>query len=238
MTNIVVLCHGRHQLTMQCINSIRMNTKRGEYTLTIVSDDEKDFRVSNFLRDQVLHNPKDTTMVAITGGNHCLGALKNLGISHSRMTFGAPDYLCVLDNDVCMFQSWLNTLIEKYDGCKMRMAILGGVRHPYHQSNAYIGSGVDLTDAVAGYCHFLSWEAHHELTKDLARREYTHLYVADAPGIGQSEDFEVCQRAKSRGAEVGYVNPPVMAHCGITNSKGEPIAGAELIERIPGVMYL
>lgn len=228
MTNIVVLCHERYRLTVQCVESIRKNTKEGTYTLTLVDDDSQDFRVRNFLDNQALYHPKDTTIVRVIGSRHCLGALKNLGVTHSTHTFGRSEYICVLDNDVCVFQDWLPTLEQKL--VASNFAIIGGVRHPFHQSNAYLGSRVDMTDAVAGYCHFFR--------RDDARKFAPEGYVTDAPGIGQSEDFEICQRAIKRGAQVGYVNPPVMAHCGITNSKGEPIAGAELIERVPGVLYL
>lgn len=235
MTNIVMLCRDRYRLTMQAIGSIRRYTKSGEYNLTLIDDDSTDFRIAAELRDQAQHSPKDTTAIRVTSGRHCLGALKNLGITHSRYTFGKGDFLCVLDNDVCVFDGWLDTLIEKYD--PRVFAVLGGVRHPFHQSTEMIG-GVSVVDAVAGYCHFMSWGAVEDLMKDLTSRGYRDLYATDASGIGQSEDFELCQQAAARGAKVGYVNPPVMAHCGITNSEGKLIAGADQIEAVPGVLYL
>lgn len=233
MTNVVVLCYERYQLTMQCINSIRANTKEGTYTLTLVDDDSKDFRVRNFLRDEALYHPKDTTLLNVVGSNHCLGALKNLGVWHSEMRFGrGDDGLVVMDNDMFVFQNWLEAFGTGADGDDLPV-IIGGVRHPFHQVNKEHDGWVE-TDAVAGYCHamtWLSWQAYGP-------------YNADASGIGQSEDFAICRRAVEgtnplyAPDKVGYADPPVMAHCGITNSRGELIAGHELIERIPGVLYL
>lgn len=228
MTNIVVLCHERYRLTMQCIDSIRSSTKDGTYTLTLVDDDSQDFRVQNYLRDQALYHPKDTTSVFVMSSNHILGGLKNLGIGASLYRFGTPEYLCVMDNDVCVFPGWLETLEKTLIAGPCR--ILGGVRHPFHGVNKK-HKGWDETDAVAGYCHFMEY-----LTYAIQGP-----YVHDAPGIGQSEDFAICQRTVNdglNGGPVGYLNPPVMTHCGITNSKGKPIDGADQIERVPGVLYL
>jgi len=225
MTNIVVLCYERYRLTVQCIESIRKNTKPDEYTLTLVDDDSKDFRVRNFLRDQALYNPKNTTLLEVSNSRHCLGALKNLGVRHSELTFGRGEFLCILDNDVCVFPGWLDTLNED-DPNGSEVVLLGGVRHPFHGVNKEHEGWVE-TDAVAGYCHHFPW----------GWWDTCGPYDANASGIGQSEDFAFCQRLREYGP-VGYCNPPVMAHCGITDSTGKPIAGAELIERVPGVLYL
>ena len=224
MTNIIVLCHERYKLTVQCINSIRKNTKEGSYTLTIVDDYSSDFRVRNYLDDQTIYHPKDTTAIRVYNSRHCLGALKNLGVMHSELTFGRGDWLCVLDNDVCVFEGWLDVLT------KSLLDLTGSVRHPFHGVNGKIGNGHcwQLTDAVAGYCHFMTWETWC----------VNGPYVADASGIGQSEDYALSRKIVDNKGRVGYIDPPVMAHCGITNSKDEPIVGAELIERVPGVLYL
>ena len=222
MTNIIALCHDRYKLTVQTIQSIRRNTDPAAYTLTLVDDDSQDFRVRNFLDDQVLYNPKNTTLVRVLGSRHCLGALKNLGVMHSELTFGRGEWLCVLDNDVFVFPGWLvnfNSALQPYTDDEI---IVGGVRHPFHHVNSKVPN-LDLTDAVAGYCHFMDWTTW----------EMCGPYDATASGIGQSEDFAICRRAKIS----GYVNPPVMAHCGITNSNGEPIAGADQIERLEGILY-
>lgn len=223
MTNIVMLCHERYRLTMQAIQSIRRNTKPEEYTLTLIDDDSHDFRVRNFLWDQAVYNSKNTTLVTVTGSRHCLGALKNLGVRHSEMTFGRGNWLCTMDHDVCVFPGWLDKLSAVIDD----LFIVGGCRHPFHQPRPnpeYEDSRFVQTDAVAGYCQFMEWDDWDGYGP----------YVTDAPGIGQSEDFAICQKA----SVVGYVTPPVLTHTGITNSRGELIAGHELIERVPGVLYL
>lgn len=233
MTNLVMLVHGRYRLTMQAVDSIRQNTKRGDYTLTIVYDWDSDFRVRNYLVGQADRNPKDTTLIQVHNSRHCLGALKNLGVKHSASTFGRGQSLVILDNDICVFPGWFSVLGgETQPSDTDAPVILGGVRHPFHQVNKDHGDWVE-TDAVAGYCHAMDWDCWDEYGP----------YDESAPGIGQSEDWALCQRAREGTANVlpdpvGYANPPVMAHTGITNSKGEPIAGADLIERVPGVLYL
>jgi Glycosyl transferase family 2 len=234
MTNIVVLCHERYRLTVQCLESIRRNTKEGTYTLTLVDDDSQDFRVRNFLRDQAIYHPKDTTLINVVGSKHCLGALKNLGIRHSELTFVRGEWLCVLDHDVCVFEGWLDRLNKlEYCGDEYKPSlgpfIIGGTRHPFHHVNSGSGTEILSTDAVAGYCHFMNWKAWDKCGP----------YDANALGIGQSEDFSICQRViKFTFGLVGYIDPPVLAHTGITNSHGELIAGHELVERVPGVLYL
>jgi len=232
MTNIVILCHDRYRLTVQCLESIRRNTDPAAYTLTLVDDESTDFRVRNFLDNQALYNPKNTTVVRVIGSRHCLGALKNLGVRHSEMMFGRGEWLCVLDNDVCVFPGWLEPMqwAVRDPNCP---TVVGGVRHPYHKPNGVTTGGThsqfEWTDAVAGYCHFMTWKCW----------ELFGPYVTDAGGIGQSEDFAFCREVVKCGdGVVGYVTPPIMAHCGITNSKGELISGHELIERVPGVLYL
>ena len=225
MTNIIVLCHDRYKLTVQTIQSIQRNTDPAAYTLTLVDDDSQDFRVRNFLDDQVLYNPKNTTLVRVLGSRHCLGALKNLGVMHSELTFGRMDNLCIFDNDVFVFPDWLPTLDTRLRGWSVDV-LIGGVQHPFHKTNAEVAH-VSMTDAVAGYCHFMYWGVWDKYGP----------YDANAPGIGQSEDFAISRRIVEAGGNVGYINPPVMAHCGITNSNGELIAGADQIERLEGILY-
>jgi len=227
MTNIVVLCHDRYKLTVQCIESIRKNTGPGTYNLTLVDDYSSDFRVRNYLHELTIYNPRNTTLIRVYNSRHCLGALKNLGVMHSELMFGHEQWLCVLDSDVYLMPGWLDAMTMALQ--TPSLAIVGGIRHPFHAVNKTLENGVECTDAVAGYCHFMTWSDWIALGGH---------YVADAPGIGRSEDFELCQRAVKRGAKVGYINPPVMAHCGITNSNGELIAGADQTVYVPGVLYL
>jgi hypothetical protein len=226
LTNIVMLCHDRYALTKQAVASIRTNTNPAAYTLTLVDDNSQDFRTRNFLRDQVLYFPQNTTLVSVVGGKHVLGALKNLGVRHSELTFGRGDWLCVLDCDVCVFPGWLDRLTKpEPEGA----VILGGCRHPYHAINVDHGDWVE-TDAVAGYCQVMSWLLWDQVGP----------YDANASGTGQSEDYSICRRAVACGEEwwVGYVHPPVLTHTGITDSNGNPVTGADQFERIEGVLYL
>src|SRR5215469_8325282 len=177
MTNIVVLVHNRYALTRQCIQSIRANTKPGTYTLTIVNDDSQDFRVDAYLIEEMRKHPKDTTLFKFYNSGHCLGMLKNMGVwyGHARFHKNDPGYICVLDNDVCVFKGWLEKMIDTMETQQVRL--LGGVRHPFHGVNKQHEGWVEV-DAVAGYCHLIRFETFI----------IEGPYVEDAPGIGQSED--------------------------------------------------
>ncbi len=94
----------------------------------------------------------------------------------------------------------------------------------------------EITDAVAGYSMLMRWECF----------DLYGPFEQEAKGIGQSEDYAFCQKV-IRGPEatffescrnlVGYIHPPVLAHCGITNSNGEPATGADQFERVEGYIY-
>ena len=55
-----------------------------------------------------------------------------------------------------------------------------------------------------------------------------------AKGVGQSEDFAVCQKVVKAGYKVGYVSPPVLVVTGLTNTLGEKVPGyGELKGMVP-----
>ena len=76
---------------------------------------------------------------------------------------------------------------------------------------------LEETDAVAGYSMLMSWETWHKYGP----------YDQHAKGVGQSEDFAICQKVVKDGGRVGYVSPPVLTVCGLTNTLGEKVPGYE-----------
>lgn len=162
------------------------------------------------------------TIVSDTPDCGIVGALKNSGAHNFDRK---NDYVCFIDDDVAFFPGWSETLAEKLTKYN-KLRIVGGVRHPFHGVNEDWGD-IQITDAVAGYCHFMRWSTWEKMGP----------YHAHAKGTGQSEDWALCQEVIENGGVVGYVNPPVMAHCGITDSLGRKILGADLIERVEGILY-
>ncbi len=219
--NIVMLACGRAPLTLQAIRSLYQNTPLDSFNLTVVNDGE-DFP------GLPLANAENADVICLRNSGHILGRNRNLGAIWSEKRFGRGDYLCFLDNDVAVFEKWSEKIARVFaDAYGLRaVGAVGGYQHPYHATNHDWGMFREA-DAVAGYSLFIKWS-----TWDICGP-----FDESAAGTGQSEDFSFCQRIKNSGWAVGYVHPPVLAHCGITNTEGKPATGAEHFPRRQGLIY-
>lgn len=226
--NIVCITNGaRPRLLEQTLRTLYWNTP--SFNLVVVCDGHGGIEGSEGLSDLMAIN---ASVIAITPCN-IVGRLKNLGAYWAEKHFGRGEWICFIDDDLCFEPYWLNRMKNAMTA-NNQLRILGGVRHPYHGVNdkhRYLdverGVDWDETDAVAGYCHFMRWSTWDKFGP----------YDANAKGTGQSEDYAICRKVVEAGGAVGYIHPPVMAHCGITDSQGKRILGAELIEQVPGVIY-
>lgn len=233
MTNIVMLVQNRYKLTKQSLESLRQHTDPAHYNLTIVDDESTDFRTRGLVLRTVeeMHN---ATALHVSGSNHVLGALKNLGVAWSEMRFGRGDWLYLSDNDVYFLPDWLEILDETANYKESEFSLWGGQNHPYHQP---IGEELNLGlstnhslkyyQALAGTSWLMRWE-----TWDA----FGPIHQG-AAGPGQSEDFEFSQRIMKDGYKVGAIDPPVVLDCGITQTDGKPSPGAEMKPRVQGVYY-
>ena len=50
-------------------------------------------------------------------------------------------------------------------------------------------------------------------------KEYGKL-ADNSVGVGKSEDWEYYQRIRNKGFKVGYIDPQIIGHCGLTDSEG------------------
>ena len=223
MTNVIMLVRDRPRLTDQALESIYNHSVPGHYTLTIVDDG------SLPVTRKLLVDRTNTVVCHFSRSIGILGFLRNIGTQVSEKVFGRGNWLCFLDNDVAVFEHWLANMIE-IASCP-GAHLLGGQRHPYHKPNQRLvyatGRCVEETDAVAGYSMFMSWDTWDRFGP----------FDANAKGIGQSEDWAFSQRVKKGGGIVGYIHPPVLAHCGLTNTDSKPATGHEAFERFPGLIY-
>jgi hypothetical protein len=241
MTNIVLITNGaRPRLLAQTLRTLYENTPARDYNLTVVGDGNIKWPFSgDSCEDPINDWHEQLSVIRTAPPCHIVGRLKNLGAYWSEKQFGRGEWLCFLDDDMAFFPGWLDAMGEALKDSN-QVRILGSVRHPFHKPNAALGAihswgspadkayrDIELTDAVAGYCHFMRWSTWDKFGP----------YDAHAKGTGQSEDFPICRKVVDAGGKVGYIYPPVMAHCGITNSEGKPILGGDLIERVPGVLY-
>lgn len=241
MTSIILLSHGRLRLLEQCLRSLSDNTDKNSFSLVVVSDGETDFRISKLLRSL---ERRHVSLLEVSNSGHVLANLKNIGVAWSAARFGYKtgiphhaydgDYVGVFDSDVCFFPGWLPKMIDALAkasfGEGRSVMLVGGCRHPFHGINGLMGDDgyIEKTDAVAGYSHFMRWDTWER---------FGPYPSGCAAGIGQSEDHAFSRKIVESGNSVGYINPPVLAHCGITDSNGNPAIGADQFVRVPGVLY-
>lgn len=225
MTNVIMLCHNRLRLLQQALRTLYDNTPREEFTLTLVNDASTDFRVNRALEDWA--QAGNATLLTINKSAHVLARGKNLGAFWSEQSFGRGEWLMLCDNDIAFFPGWLDRMLNVFKQMPTIPYIVGGNQHPYHKTNKD-WEIFHETDAVAGYSMFMNWT-----TWD----SFGPFPRTGAPGVGQSEDFQLSRLIVDKGGTVGYVHPPVLAHCGITNTDGKPAVGAAEFVRVPGVLY-
>lgn len=234
---------GRDRLTMQALRSYAAHTDGLYNRLFVVVEDDKQRELVRRMCVAVMPGPivSSTAFLSVPSAKGNLGALRNWGVMDA-LRYANPTYLHFVDNDVCFLPHYLQALIAATEFVE----IVGGCRHPYHDGR-YAGCfntpvdyrtigekddlnsarctqrrySITMVDAVAGYSMFIPAITFAQLGE----------FVASGKGIGASEDWEYCQRAKSRGKRVAYVEPPVLLHCGLTNSNGERCTGAVEIER-------
>jgi len=147
-----------------------------------------------------------------------VGGSKNFGVDlHTKC--GRGDLLYMFDADVFFTDGWLETLVDAYEKHGDTFKIIAGGVHPFLQPRE--GEQVEnITshDAISGWSWLLdynTWSMYGTLADN-------------SLGTGKSEDWEYCQRIRNDGYLVGCVQPQVIAHCGITNTEGDPIVGQDV----------
>lgn len=220
--NIVMITNGkRPRLLNQSLETLLANTAADLFSLVVVFEEPGTLGVEicTYLSSRI----KNVSILSVEPALHILSRLKNLGAYWSEKQFARGDWLMICDDDIAFLPGWLERMTFTVGPS---LGLLGGVRHPYHGVNERIGN-VEVTDAVAGYCHFMRWEMWDRFGP----------YEGNAEGIGQSEDFAFSRKFVDAGYKVGYITPPAIAHCGITNSQGRRAIGSDQFERIAGLLY-
>jgi glycosyltransferase involved in cell wall biosynthesis len=219
MVNIVMIAKSRNLLTYQALSSLTAHTDQDLFNLTIVVDDTPDL---------VLRRPdSNVVIVQIEPSRGIVGLVRNIGADFARRYWGPGDWLYFSDNDVYFHLGWLGNMVEVAEGdpyCR----ILGGARHPFHGVNSVTDvvdaqRSIEHADAVAGYSMLMRW----------ATWDTYGPFDQHAVGVGQSEDFAICQKInKANDYYVGYVSPPVLTVTGLTNTLGEKVPGWEQLKAL------
>ena len=222
--NIVLITKNRERLLRQCLDTLYANTPEDQFNLLVVDDGSEPITGSASAVEECFLNHSNMRLITLIKSIGIVGWLRNVGASASERYFGRGEYLCFIDNDIAFRPNWLQKMMFVMEN--QYPVILGGYRHPFHGVNQEL-NGWQSTDAVAGYMHFMKWQAWDDWGP----------YDDHAKGVCQSEDFKICQDIIKKGGEVGYIHPPVIVNCGITNSMGEPAVGSESFLRLPDYLY-
>jgi glycosyltransferase involved in cell wall biosynthesis len=237
MTNVILLVKDRPRLTEQTLRTLYEETPRDQFNLVIVDDGSWPETTQILSRYSRRDNCEIVTFLKSVS---VVGFLRNVGAWTSERFFGRGEYLCFIDNDLAFLPNWLTRMQTALDYTLLypdgkedgrRYSILGGYRHPHHginhTSNGSAIETVEETDAVAGYMHFMRW----------ATWDLHGPYDQHAKGVCQSEDWAICQSVRQEKGVVGYVQPPTIANCGLTNSERNPAVGHESFMRYAGLIY-
>lgn len=243
MVNAVMLCYDRPRLLEQALRSLYEHTPREDFNLTLVDDDSKDFKVHKLILTYGYKS--NSTVVSVHNSRHVLSQAKNIGVSWSEQHFGRGDWLYLSDSDVYFTPEWLRWMIYFAAGTEdLGYRLWGGQVHPYHQpidrGSRYVPSlgavipyhvtdGVSersVLDGPSWLMRWQTWDNHGPLKRDAAA------------GPCQSEEYPFCESVCTEG-RIGVIQPHLVYHTGLTNSKGEDAPGCKEREalKVPGVLY-
>jgi len=245
---IVMTVSGRYELTRQALtslcSSIDSTTKSNpllQFATIVVDDIPSNHDDLDDLTDLFLNLKARPKFTVIKSGVYSknLAKMKNYGFAYGVEAFwhsnsgSLLEFVLFCDNDVYFTNDWFLKMREVYYSNKhLALGVLGGQRHPYHLTKnkpSNNKSTVLYTDAVAGTSMFMSapLALHYPFSKTTAN------------GVGQSEDYELCQRLKRKGYGVGYIHPPTIIDTGLTQDDGKESPGAkEKLEMSkPGILY-
>ncbi len=225
MTNIVMVVKDRLRLTQQALESLASHTNCNDYTLCLVDDNSQDFRVRKLLHETSLR--PNVTFIRIEKSAGVVARAKNIGAAWSRQTFGEGAWLYFTDNDTYFKAGWLPTLVEYATGGEDRwnVKLVGGQSHPFHHAES--DGSLSVLDGPSWLLRWSTWEKYGPFPSDCA------------PGTCQSEEYPVCNRIREAGGKIWSIDPPVVIHTGLTNTKGEKAPGYEERKALmePGVVY-
>lgn len=222
MVNIAMLIRGRLRLSQQTLQSLYANTREKEFTCTVVSDSEDDFRVRNLLRSYLDH--KNFSLLEVNNSGHVLSQLKNLAIGWSSQRFGRGDWLYISDGDVFFTPAWLTKLTECAIATEPDFALWGGQIHPFHKPFEPATSPTEHA-VLDGPSWLMRWKTWNTVGPFSRRNE---------PGPCRSEEYPWCERLITQGRRIGVIQPHCVIHTGLTQTDGKDAPGrAERAALIP-----
>ena len=231
--NVTMLARGREKLTLQSVRSLRDATCNSECLEDVtILDDAGEPPVNHGIWAHCMETDIIRNQIA-TGG---AGPARNQVI---RAVKNRADLLYLSDNDVFFVKGWLDILTELWPQAHaLGFRVIGAYQHPYNRSS--LGAWPFYSDAarktivlhetlaVATQSWLMDWETWDRYGP-----------FAEAPGVRQSEDVDMCNRIRADGGKVGFVWPPCVLNASLTDTFGKEVPGAELLrgEMQDGIVY-
>lgn len=158
------------------------------------------------------------------------GACRNRGASFRFFAIApSPKYIYFSDNDVYFEKDWdkkMISVLEKHP----EIGILGGLRHPHHPIYKK-ASGFDYIHQQSGYSMMMPTKVWERLKP----------FFEHPVGEYGKEDSDICERCEKKGYKIAAMNPPVIVHCGLKTSEGQPTAGypelAKIATQRPNLLF-
>lgn len=211
-TLVVILTKNRYKLFSQTISSLHKNTPRELFDVMVI-DDGSEPDCIGFLEGLKAGGSIDYLILAKTGS---LGFNKNIGAEYAR--FLGYKYVYQSDNDMYFLPGWLEKCKEIIKRFERTTIIIGAYCHPFLQPNLdACYEECKTVDAINGNSMFIRTE------------DWIKYKMLETQGIMASEDWEMSQRIRKDGGLCVKFTENLVLHCGITNSKGEPATGADLM---------
>jgi len=222
MINVTMLVHNRVKLTRQALESLG---PVHDLTVTVLDDASDDHSTRHYLERWADRQPPQRTLVARNEVSEGTGKARNKVIDLTERVFGRGRYLYLSDNDVFFHRDWAMRLVAVYEAAwLLGFKVLGAYNHPFHQpiatENLYSGWSVREVQSLALQSMLMRWDVWDEFGP----------FNATEPGkVCDGEDVLFGNKIREDKGRLGVVWPPLVANCGITNSFGHPIPGADLV---------
>lgn len=230
MVNLTMLVRNRRRLTLQSLESLVRSGTMQDARITLL-DDSSDYELACDLEFWCQSHCAVYIRINESPGT---GWARNQVIHASEKSWGRGEYLCISDNDIFAYPSWLPILIKCYrKAWDHGFRVIGAYNHPYHQPVSSLDIwGIYKVKEV----HALALQS---MLMDWSVWDKYGPFCQTPPGkVCQSEDVDFARKIQADGYKLGVVSPALVVNTGITNSFGEKIPGWEAVlkEAPPGVI--
>lgn len=243
MLSIIIPVFNCLEYTEQCINSIRRYTQ--DYELIIIDNGSTD-GTKEYLESQNKFNCKltedDHEIFEIKDGVVCRFE-ENLGFAAGNnrgIALASGDYICCLNNDTIVTPNWADILISHIEENRLDMVgpctnFVAGLQRKNissYNNEETLNKAVEKfteenkdkiteTNWIIGYCFIVSADNMDDL------RGFDERFL-----IGNSEDIDLCFKAKALGLRIGIAEDCYVHHFGHSTFKSMSNGNMDLVQSL------